>query len=315
MISPSFQNPPKMPRKALVPREDAVAVVEKYIDYFRTNDFPPYSSPVWKLMAKDLELRWSHHNCYTSTREDRRKILSTARANQGIVLPEIPVEPKKPKRQPKTDFVDTEDIYEDEEYIEGEEDIFNDSKLLNINDDDMSDFEVDSEATGLGSFDVLITREEWREMKGQSTLYGAILNPGIWTNLLALAVTRQTRLPCAFVFDNSKIYEAADSLHYLRIQGHCRSKLCQNPFFGYVDRDPGDNDFYLTVRTRDTMGEDHEDVHRPLKGVPPKSRRKTKFGEEVVEEGCPAMRKQVAKYVNIYLCRRCNYPNILTKSK
>uniref|UniRef100_A0A6V7ITH4 Uncharacterized protein n=1 Tax=Bracon brevicornis TaxID=1563983 RepID=A0A6V7ITH4_9HYME len=306
-----------MPRAALVPRDEAIAVVEKYIEHFKTNDFPPYSAPVYKQMSKDLGKRWSHHNVYTSIREDRRKILTTARANQGVYVPQAPPKMGKMKLDETDD--DYENVYVDEEHLmDIEEHGFSDNKLLNIA-DDLSDFEVDAEASGLAHFDVLITREEWQQMKGQPTLYGArsytILNPGIWTNILALAIARQTRLPCAFVFDNSKIYESPNSVHYLKIKGHCRSKLCQNELYGYVDRNPGDNDFYMTIRTRDTMGEEHEDIHRPLRGVSVKSRRKTKFGNEVVEGGCSSMRQQAAKYVNIYLCRRCNYPNIITKKK
>uniref|UniRef100_A0A0C9RJP6 NOF_10 protein n=1 Tax=Fopius arisanus TaxID=64838 RepID=A0A0C9RJP6_9HYME len=303
-----------MPRVSLVPRDEAIAVLEKYIDHFKTNDFPSYSDPVWKEISKDLGLRWSHHNCYTSVRENRRKILTAARENQGIFIPEE-VPEKKPKRE-TSEYTGLEMLYQDEEDLELDDDVYNDSKLLNLT-DDLSDFEVDADAAGLGHFDILITRDEWREMKGYSKRYNkrhyAILNPGIWTNILALAVTRQTKLPCAFVFDNSKIYESANSLHYLKIKGHCKSKACQNLFFGYVDRDPGDNDFYMSVRMRDTMGETHEDVHRPLKGLAKTSRRKKKFGDEVVSEGSSSMRQQAAKYVNIFLCRRCSYPNIINR--
>lgn len=296
-----------MPRKALVTKEEAVAVIEKFINHFVTTEMPGYSSPVWKEMSKDLDGKWSPHNVYSSVRTDRRGILSTARENLGVII-EVEEPQENIKKQILSELEENNDNDSDE--------LFDDTKSLN-NNDDMSDFELDDEVSGLSQFEVLITREEWQEMKAPPAMYKkricTILKQGVWTPILALTVARQTKLPCAFIFKNSHISTASNSLHYLKIKGHCKSKTCQNQFFGYVDRDPGDNDFYMTVRTRDTINDDHEYVRRPVrKAEKQKLKRKC---EEVIAGGTEAERKHAAKYVNIFMCRRCNYPNVIVPKK
>lgn len=142
---------------------------------------------------------------------------------------------------------------------------------LSNNHENLSEFETD-EIHDLDEFKIHITSEEWKQMKGPIMQYEnrtyPILQPGVWTDILSLALYYQMELPCAFVFKHSKIYESSGSLHYLRITGHCKSKTCRNPIFCYLDKNPGDTDFDLTVKTRDTMWDNkHEDVKRPLQGL------------------------------------------------
>lgn len=75
-----------MPRKSRVPKEEAIRILEKYIEHFKTSALPKYISNVWVEISKELNLKWSAHDVYIAVRENRRSILSTARLNKGIVV-------------------------------------------------------------------------------------------------------------------------------------------------------------------------------------------------------------------------------------
>lgn len=76
-----------MPREARVSKEEAIRVLEKYIEHFKTSMLPKYTSSVWVEISKELNLKWSAHHVYTAVREDRRSILSTARLNKDVIVP------------------------------------------------------------------------------------------------------------------------------------------------------------------------------------------------------------------------------------
>lgn len=87
------------------------------------------------------------------------------------------------------------------------------------------------------------------------------------------------------------MHPSPDSLHYIQIVGKCKSKKCCNPFFGYVEKEPGiDEDLYIKVKTRDTSLDNHEVVKCPLRGV----KRKV-IGKEVAIKGCSNYRKRIAR--------------------
>ncbi|XP_008549323.1 uncharacterized protein LOC103572472 [Microplitis demolitor] len=83
--------------------------------------------------------------------------------------------------------------------------------------------------------------------------------------MLAEKLYALTYLPCAFVFKNAKIYNNEGSIHYLFIRGRCSSKLCGNIIFAYLDKKPCDFPCQLRIRTKDSFGESHENVHRPTR--------------------------------------------------
>lgn len=138
----------------------------------------------------------------------------------------------------------------------------------------------------------------WNKIKPQFFVrYGEqcrnydILSPNEWTDIIFDAFFKRYRYPCAYIFKKAKVHPSSDSLHYIQIIGKCKSKKCCNPFFGYVEKEPGiDKNLYIKVKTRDTSLDNHEVVKRPLQGV----KRKV-IGKEVAIEGCSNYRKRMAK--------------------
>lgn len=196
---------PKMPRRSTVSLEERIALVEKYIDNFKKKPYPISTANIWKLMSNELNGRWSAFNVYVNVSQNQMGILSTALSNK-----EIP-------------------FYNDTDVTCN----FTMNLSTNNNHENLSEFET--ELHDLDEFKIYITSEEWKQMKGPIMQYNEnrtypILQPGVWTDILSLALYYQMELPCAFVFKHSKIYESSGSLHYLRITGHCKSKTCRNPF-------------------------------------------------------------------------------------
>lgn len=211
-------------------------------------------------MSNELNRRWSAFNVYVNVSQNRMDILSTALSNKGIP------------------FYNDTDV------------TCNSTMNLSTNNNHENLSEFETELHDLDEFKIHITNEEWKQMKGPIMQYNEnrtypILQPGVWTDILSLALYYQMELPCAFVFKHSKIYESSGSLHYLRIIRHCKSKTCRNPIFCYLqllDKNPGDTDFDLTVKTRDTIWDNkHEDVKRPFRGL-----RCQKIRQEVFYQGC-----------------------------
>lgn len=73
-----------MPRKAKVSEEEAIAVIRRFIDYFKTNDLPKVTSQIWIQISKCLEGKWSARDVYHEIRENRRNILSEARLRENV---------------------------------------------------------------------------------------------------------------------------------------------------------------------------------------------------------------------------------------
>ncbi|KAK0175529.1 hypothetical protein PV327_009274 [Microctonus hyperodae] len=147
-----------MPRKAFVTIEEALAVVQKYMPHFTTNELPPYSSKIWREMSKELNDKWSPHLVYIHVRQNRRQLLSTARKNMGIDLPVIP---------PTTKCKGvTNDI--DEDYID--------------------DVELDN--VDLDSYELIITKDQWHKLLESVEYINSeyvLLKKSIWSDVLSLA--------------------------------------------------------------------------------------------------------------------------------
>jgi hypothetical protein len=257
-----------MPRASMVPLADAIKVVEDYIQHFEKQPYPAYTSHVWKNMSKSLQGRWNPHNVYVNVRQNRRSIVSIACANKGIQFDNDSAHCNPNNTTLNSTVIDSDnfDITEEE-------------------------YDFEKEAAGLENFKVRLTNGEWKSMLEPPVQYGdrkyPILKRGAWTDTLALAIFQQTQLPCAFVFKNSKIYLTPGSLHFMRIKRHCKSKTCGNQLFCYIDKDPGDDDFDIILKTRDTIYENHEDIKRPLRGL-----KRQQVGKAVFYEGCGNWQKR-----------------------
>nr|XP_011313402.1 PREDICTED: uncharacterized protein LOC105272867 [Fopius arisanus] len=119
------------------------------------------------------------------------------------------------------------------------------------------------------------------------------LRPKVWANVVSLAFWKQWRLPCAFVFKRGEVNVSDNRLHFIKIQEVCRSKKCNNSFRGYVDKEPSSltEELLIRVKTRDTSGEVHELVRRPLNG-----KRRRQLGKAALSEGSANnVKKQLAR--------------------
>lgn len=153
---------------------------------------------------------------------------------------------------------------------------FNDSSILETSSFhlDDEDYEIDPKTAGLATFNLFITRARWKETreppddKSQLTNRAGLVKD-VWEFVLSNVIADQTDLPCVYMFKGVNISNSADSSHYLRIEGICKSAKCENPTIAHVDADPGDADFLLTLRTTNTVDDKrHEVIRRPLRGIP-----------------------------------------------
>lgn len=261
-----------MPRKSRVSKEEAIKVLEKYIEHFKTSALPKYTSSIWVEISKELNLKWSAHDVYIAVREDRRSILSTARLNKNVVPNDV-----------------------ENSYLSGNS--FEQSRSNKIDPD--FEFFNNSKFISLKTwFHLTLNIELWNKIKPQfPVLYGKqsrsydILSPNEWTDIIFDAFFKRYRFPCAYIFKRAKVHPSPDSLYYIQIIRKCKSKKCCNPFFGFVEKKPGINeDLHIKIKTRDTSLDNHEVVKRLLRGV----KRKV-IGKEVAIEGCSNYQKRMAR--------------------
>lgn len=209
-----------MGRRAIVSKEDAVAVIRNFIEHFKTHILPDHSSPVWQemsdwLIAKNQSNKWTKHNIYINVRENRKQILSLAREQENIQIPSQPLDVS-----------------------------FNDSTIREPsleNDGPDDDYVLEKETGGLKQYTIIISMKEWMEMRGTLDKTPRDKNRAgfvkdVWEYIFSEAVYLQCNSSCAYTFHSCAVYERGDRLHFLRIAGTCKGKKCKNPFFAYLYR-------------------------------------------------------------------------------
>lgn len=75
-----------MGRPPSVSEEEAISLIQRYVGYFKSNNFPSNGSKVWMDMSNDLNGRWKPHTVYKHVRENKKGHLEAARHNAGIVV-------------------------------------------------------------------------------------------------------------------------------------------------------------------------------------------------------------------------------------
>lgn len=175
-----------MGRPPNITKKEAVALIEKYMEHFRTNNFPKYSSAVWKSMSQDTGGKWKPRSVYNHVRENKRGNLVEARQNLGIMIPT----PEK-----NIDVINDFESMIDESCVD-ESGLDND---LYQDDEDGSKW-----------FDLKLTKVEWKEIKPDNTCTRKVLKPQVWGNVIAKAFWRRYNFPCAFVFKWSHISHQCD---------------------------------------------------------------------------------------------------------
>lgn len=170
-----------MPRVAMVSVDEAVQILIKFVDHFKDAHFPPFSSPVWKLMSNACDNKWSPALVYTNIVQNRRQIVTIMRDKLGIVLDTNYNTPDISLNDPKLDL----------------------TIRPSVSDENDPDYKTSP------TFVLILDNEIWQYVGPVLQQYERsyqILEPHVWTDLLFDEFFKQFRLPCAFIFKRAKIY-------------------------------------------------------------------------------------------------------------
>ena len=181
--------------------------------------------------------------------------------------------------------VDNEDVFDNEDIFDNEDDV---DTEIDTSDNCFSENET--------LFDIIINPSEYKKMqpiikeyKGRERL---VLQPGVWGDIVADAVWRQTSIRCAYSSKCAPVSRNSDST-FVKIKGHCISKKCNATFFCVTKREPSESEnFLLKVRARDTSCFNHEKVTRQLR-----NEKRRALGEKVVIEGAANCQRRIAREV------------------
>ncbi|XP_011303378.1 uncharacterized protein [Fopius arisanus] len=239
-------------RPRAVLREEFITLLEKYIEYFATDDIPIFSHNVWKQMYEDLGGRWSIKTLNNRVRQDTGGMLTAARANRNISIP-----PREPL------ILLSEDEYICEESVRQ-------------NSDDESDWHGSDEFdTSLreDQFPFLLETPDWDKIKPDGKPKGPNkkLKKEVWAAVFSKAFWRKYKFPCAFLAKNSHVrldQVDPDDGYFCKVSLYCKDKeKCKNKMIGVANKPPDKHGLKFIISTRDTRNDYHREVQRPLRGV------------------------------------------------
>lgn len=166
-------------------------------------------------------------------------------------------------------------------------------------------------------FDLILSDEQWKSTYPISKLYKEkgnngktykVLNTG-WTDVISEACFIKNKLPCAYTFKYSKIFDSPDAQIYLRIYGFC--KECGAEFRAHCLYEPApDTGIVLRVHTVDTSGIPHE-KKRSIKG-----NTRAAIGQELLNKKSRQWRNDAVKDLSYgdseppYVARQCTLRKI-----
>lgn len=136
----------------------------------------------------ELNGKWTAHDVYIAVREDRRNFVTKARDELGIIV--------KDKNVGDTKYIDDSNSNNDSAISDGT---------------DSADFNNNTCLAPLLEFDLNLIEEEWDAIKPNIQVqYGRrkkyILTKGVWTNIISIALWKQHKFPCAFVFKRADVH-------------------------------------------------------------------------------------------------------------
>lgn len=237
----------RMGRKPNVPQEDIIKVLEKYIDRFSTNEFPPYGDSLWKEMSQDLGGHLIPRSIYTHVRYDKRGDLSQARRNKGIS-----VAPKA-----KSVLIDDQPESEDEEVFDLDEDYVPENPALQTR----PDFET---------FELRLSNEDWALIKPDESNSKTRLKKETWPSVITRAFHNKYAFNCAYLGKYSYVcpnFIPKKNENYLKFMAYCEDqKNCKNILIGTASEKPDEKGLTLKIMTRDTRRDFHVVAKRPVRG-------------------------------------------------
>lgn len=244
-----------MPRIAAVSVQDAVAAIVQFGTHFGTEELPALSSEIWKEMAASLHNAWTAECVHTNATKNRRNILGLARQMMNIVHSKI-LDGNNNFSVAETTASTLEKSSDSEVFLE--------SGVIGI------------DRRNLETFDLVLSQEQWAAIEPATIDIDSMkcsvrpklkLKPGVWTNLILIAMRQQYRMPCAFVFKRADVSLSSDGQIYeMKITGACKSKKCANIFNGYAEKKLNSKGLIMKVRVRDTRDEKHDVVKCPFNG-------------------------------------------------
>ena len=170
-------------------------------------------------------------------------------------------------------------------------------------DSDNSSKHSNSSEEGTHVFDLILSEQEWIEIKPNdanentkpngnsgSELARLRLKPRYWTNTISEAFWLQFRMPCAFGFKRAVESLSLENSYVFKICGRCRSVKCGNTFNGYAEKFVDEKGLTVKVKTRDTRFTAHDVVKDFLN-----RQRRKKIQQQVKAEGCSKWRKRQAR--------------------
>lgn len=219
---------------------------------------------------KGLRYEWDFQCVYTNVVNDRRNILTKAREEMGIIMQKEDCNNNFQDECEECDFTKSHKSSDSESSFGSN---FNHNKSIKH---------------------MILTEEQWMEIKPANSDTHLKLKPGVWTNVIAFAMWSQFRMPCAFTFKRGKIQKTMNELHVelytISFVGVCKSKKCGNNIKGLGTKKINENSVIFSINTRVTRGEKHDIVKRPFNG-----KRRIDAYHALKSEGSEKYRKREAQ--------------------
>ncbi|XP_063979731.1 uncharacterized protein LOC135163827 isoform X1 [Diachasmimorpha longicaudata] len=238
-----------MGRPPKVQRHQAIQCFIKFMDILQTNDFPVASDKVWREMSKELKEKWTAHSVYTHVRDNKNGCLQEARKICWVTTPP-PL--SRPRSRAKLD------------------DTLPECSTLLDDSFDPTDhvFELENIDPCLEEFDIFLSPEDWEKIKPENLSEPGLtrLKAGVWPYVISNAFYQRYKIPCAMIAKWSQVRVEENGSFKLSFHAICKSEKCGNVFSGSANEQPVNGKLTLKVRARDTRGQPHEDVKRPLRG-------------------------------------------------
>lgn len=273
-----------MPRAAKVSVEEALTAICELSEDLKDGSLPPYTHEFYQKVSQLLNRNWSAHNVYTNLRENRRSLKTEVFKKLGIK------EPSKTSSNVECESQELINFYSDDDDDDDDADDGVDSDEINNSFSELFKTK-DSEI-----FNMCLINELWEKMKPVCKIYNGkeflVLTPGVWTDIVADEFWKEFRIPCAFTFRYCKVSENPEKI-YVKIQGRCKSKECNNEFLGFIEEKPiPGSDVWMKVNCKDTRQNSHEEMKRQLR-----NKKRQDIGKEVITEGASNYRRKLAKKI------------------
>lgn len=136
-----------------------------------------------------------------------------------------------------------------------------DSHTFDENSDQEKSSGIYSESSGLNIFRMTLPNYLWEQIRATNHVYYGkkversytVLEQNQWSDIMFEVFLKSAYLPCSNTFKHARKYQSNDILHFAKLKGQCKSKICENPVYGYVDNNPGKGPCIMRIKKRDNF--------------------------------------------------------------